>query len=291
MDYKEYRDNIDPEIIERAYRHRIEQACLMDDRFYRTCMPEQSEAIELILQLILDQPDLKIIDLSIQDDIMNEPRRNICIDTFARNEKTGEMYDIEIQKTNDNIRKRARYHASILDARKGLKHGEDFKDLKDSIVIFICSDDILKKEKAIYRITRKTEDNIPFEDGSMIIILNCSFKGEHPLKELIEDLNQNDTDKMHYKELARVVKAGKGKFREEKTMDVFDEVYEFGIEKGIQKGIEQGIEKGIEQGIEKGSLDSKLETARKMLSGGKIPLSDIAAYTDLPIETIRSLAV
>ncbi len=109
--------------------------------------------------------------------------------------------------------------------------------------------------------------------------MNCSFKGEHPLKELIEDLNQNDTDKMHYKELARVVKAGKGKFREEKTMDVFDEVYEF------------GIEKGIEQGIEKGSLDSKLETARKMLSGGKIPLSDIAAYTDLPIETIRSLAV
>ena len=117
----------------------------------------------------------------------------------------------------------------------------------------------------------------------MIIILNCSFKGEHPLKELIEDLNQNDTDKMHYKELARVVKAGKGKFREEKTMDVFDEVYEFGIEKGIQKGIEQGIEKG--------SLDSKLETARKMLSGGKIPISDIAAYTDLPIETVKNLAV
>ena len=154
-------------------------------------------------------------------------------------------------------------------------------------MIFICSDDILKKEKAIYKITRKTEDNIPFEDGSMIIILNCSFKGEHPLKELIEDLNQNDTDKMHYKELARVVKAGKGKFREEKTMDVFDEVYEFGIEKGIQKG----IEKGIEQGIEKGSLDSKLETARKMLSGGKIPISDIAAYTDLPIETVKNLAV
>ena len=152
-------------------------------------------------------------------------------------------------------------------------------------MIFLCSDDILEKGKILYRITRKTDDNEPFNDGSQILILNCSYKDESITDEqterimnLIKDLNQPDPNKMHYKTLAEAVREKKERIREEEAMNIFDKAYE------------DGRLDGIEEGIVEGSKQTSIETAKKMLSAGKLSLDDIAEYTDLPIETIKELA-
>ena len=272
--------DIDRELIDREYQEMIDNACLMQDTFFRKCIKDRPEVIRLMLRLILDDPDLEIDSFKTQDDMPNMPYRSIEIDVFAANAKNGTRYNIEIQKgSSDNIPKRARYHSAILDTHGGLMRGKAFDDLIDSIVIFICSDDILNQGRAIYRFTRQTNNGTALDDGSVIIILNCSFKGEHPLKRLIEDLNESSPTKMNYKEISDAVAITKSNDKEDKGVkDLFEDAYE----RAEQRGMKKGLEKGLEQ--------SKIETAKKLLQLGKLSLDDIAESTNLPLETVKQLA-
>ena len=276
MSKNKHMTDIDRELMEREYLETIDNACLMQDTFFRKCIKDRPEVIRLMLRLILDDPDLEIESFKTQDDMQNLPYRSVEIDVFATNAKTGSRYNIEIQKgTSDNIRKRSRYHSSILDTHGGLMPQEPFDSLLDSIVIFICSDDILKQGKAIYRFIRQTDDGIPLEDGSTIIILNCSFRGEHPLRQLIEDLNESKTAKMNYKIISEAVRDAKEDQKEENHMkDMFEDAYERAEARGMEKGLEQ----------------SKIETAKKMLSSGKLSIDEISEFTSLPLETVKQLA-
>ena len=62
-----------------------------------------------------------------------------------------------------------------------------------------------------------------------------------------------------------------------------------GREEGISIGLERGREEGITVGIERGAYQTKLETARKLLSEGLAPQM-AARCTDLPLETVLELA-
>ena len=71
-----------------------------------------------------------------------------------------------------------------------------------------------------------------------------------------------------------------------------EEAYEDGLfvgrEEGISIGLERGREEGITVGIERGAYQTKLETAKTMISIG-LPEEQIQLCTNLPLETIRDL--
>ena len=71
-----------------------------------------------------------------------------------------------------------------------------------------------------------------------------------------------------------------------------EEAYEDGLfvgrEEGISIGLERGREEGITVGIERGAYQTKLETARNLLSEGLVPQM-VARCTDLPLETVERL--
>lgn len=58
--------------------------------------------------------------------------------------------------------------------------------------------------------------------------------------------------------------------------------------RGIEKGIEIGLEKGMEKGMEKGRMETKINTAKKLLGLG-LPFDQIAEATDLPLQEIHKL--
>ena len=59
----------------------------------------------------------------------------------------GRRFDIEMQLiTNPEINKRSRYYSSMMDANELLK-GQDYDQLSDSYVVFICLNDIFGKSK------------------------------------------------------------------------------------------------------------------------------------------------
>ena len=67
-----------------------------------------------------------------------------------------------------------------------------------------------------------------------------------------------------------------------------EEAYEDGLFAGLATGREEGISIGLERGLERGAYETKLETARTMISIG-LPEEQIQLCTNLPLETIRDL--
>ena len=67
-----------------------------------------------------------------------------------------------------------------------------------------------------------------------------------------------------------------------------EEAYASGLSIGREEGLSLGLERGLEQGLEQGAYQTKLETARTMISIG-LPEEQIQLCTGLPLETIRGL--
>ena len=73
--------------------------------------------------------------------------------------------------------------------------------------LFIYKKDKFKEGLPIYHIDRYVrETGKLFEDGSHIIYVNGSYKGEGEIAQLIEDFHQKESEDMHYKALADGVK-------------------------------------------------------------------------------------
>jgi hypothetical protein len=86
---------------------------LMDDTFMSKCLENAPECIELILQIILDKKDLKVVKSQTEYPIKSLQGRGVRFDVFARDSK-GKEYDIEIQRENDGAEpKRARYNSAL----------------------------------------------------------------------------------------------------------------------------------------------------------------------------------
>ena len=67
-----------------------------------------------------------------------------------------------------------------------------------------------------------------------------------------------------------------------------EEGISIGLVTGRKEGREEGISIGLERGLERGAYETKLETARTMISIG-LPEEQIQLCTNLPLETIRDL--
>ena len=180
---------------------------LIDDDFMNVCFDGYNEGAELLLRIILNRPDIRVKSVKTQRRMKNLLGRDIQLDIDA-DDASGKKYNVEVQRSDRGAdKKRARYHSSILDAHL-LKHGDDFSDLPETFVIFITENDVIGKDKPLYRIERRIEEvDELFDDGEHIIYVNGADKdASTALGKLMHDFFCTDPDDMHYKELADKVR-------------------------------------------------------------------------------------
>ena len=185
----------------------IDGLTLFDDDLMSRVFDKNIEATELLLRIIL-QRKIKVISVIGQEEMKSAAvgGRNITLDVHALDEN-GEKMDIEVQGNSEGAHiRRARYHSSVLDSRM-LKEGQEFKEIKDSYVIFIYKRDKFQEGLPLYHIDRYVrETGKLFEDGSHIIYVNGNYKGDDEIGYLMQDFHQTDPDNMHYKELSQGVR-------------------------------------------------------------------------------------
>ena len=102
--------------------------------------------------------------------------------------------------------RRARFHESMITTRM-LKEKQEFKELRDSYVIFICQHDKFKKGLPVYhidRIVRETGD--AFEDGAHIVYVNGKYRGKDNFGKLAHNFNCKKSGNMHFEPLAEGVR-------------------------------------------------------------------------------------
>lgn len=181
----------------------VDTLTLFDDELMGRVFDKNTKATELVLRLILGR-NIKVISVNGQKEIRNAKvgGRNIILDVHAI-DVAGEEMNIEVQGGSEGAHvRRARYHSSMLDTGM-LKESQQLKELKDSYVIFIYKRDKFGKGLPLYHVDRyikETEET--FGDGSHIIYVNGSYKGDDAIGKLVSDFHQTDSENMYYSELA-----------------------------------------------------------------------------------------
>ena len=222
---------------------------LLDDDFFTKCFEGDTECIELILQIVLDKQDLKVVDVRTQVFVENLLNRSVRLDVLATN-SVGHKFNIEIQRADKGAgRKRARYNSSMMDANL-LEKGENFEVLPETFVVFITENDVIGKGQPLYRIERCfLETGESFDDGSHILYVNGAYRDESPIGRLMHDFSCTNPSDMYYGVLADRVRF----FKESKE----------GI--AVMCKVMEDMRK-----------DSLKEVAIRMLAAGKYAVEEIA---------------
>ena len=243
---------------------------LLDDDFLTKCFEGDTASIELVLQIVLEKSDLKVLDVRTQVFVENLLNRSVRLDILAT-DSTGAKLNVEVQRSDKGAgRKRARYNSSMMDANL-LKKGEDFDKLPETWVIFITENDVMGKGLPLYPVERcflGTGER--FEDGSHILYVNGAYRGDTPIGKLMHDFSCTDAADMYYGTLANRVRF----FKESKE----------GIEimcKAMEDMRNESLQEGIREGMK--------ATARRMLAAGKYALEEIVNISGLSLEEVKQL--
>ena len=148
-----------------------------------------------------------------------------------------------------------------------------------SYVIFICRDDIIKSNEAVYHFKRRTDKSVELEDGTNIIFVNGSYEGDDDIGKLMSDFVETDVGKMNNSILA-------GRVAEAREEEEARRGKKGDKDKMIVTHFDKLMMKEREAGLEEGSID----TARRMLAKGKYSIDEIAEITDLTVEKVREIA-
>ncbi len=229
----------------------VDRLRLFDDTFMEMFFKDNIPAMELVLQIILDDKGIKVMKIAVQDETKSPlPNgRSVCFDVTAQ-DALKRFFDVEVQRSDAGaVPQRARYHAGMLDMRM-LKAGEDFKKMLDSYVIFITEHDYFKEEKPLYRINRTIEDlgNRPFNDGSHIVYVNGAYEGSDPIGLLMADFRCTKASEAHFAIIAeglRHFKEGEG--RKQMCKLIEDYAKDYAQKAKIINTVEMGIDFGLSQ--------------------------------------------
>ena len=192
------------EQINKELNKAIDDMTLFDDDLMSKVFDKNIPATELLLKIILQRDDIKVLSVKGQADFRNpyHDGRNIRLDIHAIDD-SGADFDVEVQRGSEGSHiRRARFHGAMMDSRK-LKKNQEFKELRDAYVIFICQHDKFGKKKPIYHIDKYIrETGKPYDDGSYTIYVNGTYKAKNALGKLAHDFNCTNADDMNYQALA-----------------------------------------------------------------------------------------
>lgn len=236
----------------------VDEMTLFDDDLMAIVFDANISATELILKIILKRDDIKVISVVGQKELKNPivGGRNIRLDILAKDGQ-GEIFNVEVQRKNSGAdERRARFHSSMIDSRM-LKKRQEFKVLRDSYVIMITQNDYFGKGLPIYTVNRHIKElNTMFKDGSHIVYVNGSYRGNDPVGKLMYDFSCKKAKDMQYKELADGVKH----FKEEGGRNmVCEAVEEYAKKRAEKAAIEAEIKAGIAYNIDKARIIARVQ--------------------------------
>ena len=212
--------------------------------------------------------------------------KSIRLDVFAQ-EVNGALHDLELQNTSltaELVGLRARYYRSSVDQEK-LNKGENYKNLPQVFIIFVCDFDPFDKGLRRYTFsTRCTEDpGLVLPDKTVKIFLNIhGTQGEESpdmlamFAYMVSGTVQGEFVAALDAEVQRI-KADEQQRKMYMTLAMY-------IEDEREESYAEGKAEGKAEGEEKRSRD----IAGRMLDGG-LPLEQIAAFTGLSVEQVREL--
>ena len=212
-----------------------------------------------LLELVLGVGVEKVIYTHREHDILPElGAKGIRMDVYVKDGK-GTVFDVEMQNENrGNLEKRSRYYLSTNDM-DCIKAGDDYRQLRDSFVIFICTFDPFGRGLARYTVTpRCKEDMHEMVDGSTRLFINAAAWDSCDDPELRSFLcylmggtiEPTDFTEQIEAEVRRVREAPEWRRTAVRLIDYINEERNIAREEAREEGLIEGRAEGREEGRE-----------------------------------------
>ena len=155
-----------------------------------------------------------------------------------------------------------------------LEKGDNYKDLKRSFVIFVCTFDLFGEGRHIYTFENRCIQNpkLGLGDGTTKIILNTKGTMDdvtQEMKRLLDFIDGKEPEDDFTRELDEAVQSVRK--NEKWRLDYMT------LQMNYQEKYEQGIEQGNKQ------------SALRMIEAGKLSPEEIALYSNLTLEQVLEL--
>ena len=244
-----------------------ESLTLSNDFMFSKVMRDK-EICRETLEILLDKKIGEITYIDNQKTIdINYDAKSVRLDVYVEDEQR--IYNIEMQVVNKkDLAKRSRYYQGMIDLN-AIEKGEIYRDLKDSIVIFICKFDPFGEGLSKYTFENICNENkeLYLKDGTSKVFFNTKDyykESKEDAKSFLEYIEKETISENNFvkklEQKIRNIKENKewraeymkSLLREQEiARDNFKKGKLEGIAEGVVKGREEGREEGMAEGIEK----------------------------------------
>ena len=204
---------------------------------------------------------------------IKKKKKSVRLDIYVEDGKET-VYNIEMQTTeNRNLPKRTRYYQGMIDLNI-LEKGDNYKDLKRSFVIFVCTFDLFGEGRHIYTFENRCIQNLDLGlgDDTTKIILNTKGTMDDvtpEMKKLLDFIDGKEPEDDFTRELDEAVQSVRK--NEKWRLDYMT----------LQMNYQEKYEQGVEQ--------EKIDSAMRMIEDGDLPLEKVAMYSGLTLEQVLEL--
>ena len=270
-----------------------EQATLADNFIFckvMTANPDLcKELLELLLGIQIDRIEQPLAEHALKTDYNS---KGIRLNVYVK-DGTGRCFDIEVQTTNRrNLARRARYYQSLMDV-DSLDSGEDYDELKDSYVIFLCLDDPFGKGLPVYTFENlcREDREIFLGDGAYKIFYNAAKHAIMPgetLRSFFRFLAGTADGSALSGRLANLVSHAKTNAQWRQQFMTWEQEMKEQVKERAEVLALERAEEIAEEAREETRAEVAVETAQKML-GKDIAMEIIADVTGLPLAQVERL--
>ena len=221
------------------YHDQIQALRPMDDVFFELLI-QQPYVCQEMLRVLLDCPELTVLDVHAQHSIRKLLRRSVRLDALCQLPDK-KLVNIEIQNGNNTDHfKRVRYNEACVTTQT-TDPGTDFKNIPTVYSLYVSDFDMFKQGKTIYH-TRKSviETDQTIDDGTFEVYANTVIDDGSTIAEYLQLLKETSINNPKFPHLTDGVKYLKNEERGVEKMSGF--LAEL-LEKEVKKGVQEGIQK------------------------------------------------
>jgi len=241
-------------------KKQLKELTIKDNFMFGAVMMDEENCkglLERVLQIPIDR-----VEISKEKSIVYHPEyKGVRLDVYVKDEKQT-RYNVEMQvEKKPAFEKRSRYYQSQMDMEM-LLSGEDYTELPNTYVIFICDFDPFGEGKYRYTLRMKCEESaeVKFVDGRTIVFLNTHGKNESEVpKELVTLLNyiredvegsEREFHDSYVERLQKFIREVKADIEMEERFMIFEEMLRDERAEGRAEGRMEGRAEGLESAKE-----------------------------------------
>ena len=274
----------------------IDDISLANDLVFSEVM-RQPENVKPFLEAVLEKKVAEITYIERQQDMKDGVNLHGVRLDVALADADETRYDIEMQTGHAyDLERRIRFYQSSID-RRTLEPAESYRQLRESYIIFVCTDDYYKRGLALYKRKSVIEgaEDIEYDDGSHAYILNAAFTVQNMNEPALEFLryinakkNKLSFDVSGSEYLTRIDRAVEDIKSDDRKVERFMTLAAK-LEDVRFIALREGEEKGRAEGRAEGEHSAMAGLIKRLLERHKT-LEEIADICGMDLDEVKKIA-